>query len=219
MPILVKSGTIAFYDIPKSASTSIKRALYSAENGRDFQRSRKWNIHDEYPCKFFTEAPSGAWAFSVVRDPMKRLLSVWGNRVIHHRDLSKLKLHKIKPLGRLPGLSPTPKADDFFRKLSWYRLISGPIRHHSDPVYKFLGPDLHRLDRVYRIDEIGDLEKDLSEKYQKEIKIGRYQTGGPKLTWEELSMKTQSRVAHFLRSEYEYLGDYFTAPENVSQYW
>jgi len=78
-------------------------------------------------------------------------------------------------------------------------------------VKTFVGEDLSFFDKVYRLEAIGELEKDLSERTGLDIVLPREQVGGPKVIYDELPSDVQSFVGDYTRQDYLFLKDYYSA--------
>lgn len=222
MPVILEDHRIAYFNIPKAASTSIKHAFYRIEHGRPFQPGDQGAqyIHQIYRVELPVTAADydrfdDYWTFTVVRDPAKRILSAYSNRVLHHKDMHDMRRARLRALVR--GLSLTPDIETFLKKIDRYRAFSPSICEHTDRIDRFVGPDLSRLDRVYRIAELPRLTEDLSERVGRRVEIPHLQTGGPKIPLESLSRAGFDRLMAFTASEYELVREYYQPPERVTE--
>ena len=101
---------------PKVACTSIKRMFYRIENEREFisgyRNSISFNIHDYYPTPPFGKVPHSKirdhFRICVVRDPIRRFLSGYSNRVVFHRELRK---ELLSYEAMTAGAAPNPTLD------------------------------------------------------------------------------------------------------------
>lgn len=103
MPVILEDHKIAFFNVPKAASTSIKHAFHVVLHGKPFERGDfgARHIHELYKVKIPVmrediEALQGYWTFTVLRDPVKRVLSAYSNRVLHHRDMHKMPRARLR---------------------------------------------------------------------------------------------------------------------------
>lgn len=203
---IVKSLKLAYVPVRKVGNTSVRRVLRDLADGPGDYVST-WDM----PMSAYVRLRSrGCRKIAVVRDPVKRFLSAYGNRVVHYGDLRD-HLHDWLPL-RLAGLTLTPDVDEFSRKFRWYYLLNDKIRRHFRPQWRYLGRDLGWYDRIYRIEELDVLASDLSELAGREIRMPRLRTGGPKLTFSELLPETKERVLALTANDYTVLGDYYSPP-------
>lgn len=141
-----------------------------------------------------------------VREPIARLLSAYGNRVIYKQELSLniaaagLKEYKLEP---------TPDLDQFIDQFASYRKAHPSITHHTDPSTTFLGNDPSYFARIYTLSEMDQFSSDMSERTGQEFTVGREQTGGPKFKIDDLTTKQQQKLREFYKSDYEAFGAYF----------
>ena len=87
---IIKKFKIAYFDIPKTASTSVKIALYQIKNNKKWVKDPD-NVHAVFPLYPLAENDffnvKNYWKFTIIRDPISRLLSAYGNRVLFHKDI------------------------------------------------------------------------------------------------------------------------------------
>lgn len=211
---------LAFFSVPKSASTSMKMVLYELEHGRPWIDEPD-RVHPQFPTypiteKDFTDT-KGFWRFTIIRDPVARLLSSYGNRVHHHQDIARavVRRHRDRLMFQLrnPGLRLYPNPGAFFRDLARYQEISYSIWHHTVSVSTFIGTDLSRFDAIYRVDDLPELEAELSRRTGHAIALPREQTAGRKITLEMLPRPVRRAVLEHTRADYDLLRRYYTPPE------
>jgi hypothetical protein len=210
---------IAYAAVPKVACTSIKHLLFSLENGgRPFQpfraNGKAYNVHTLYPSRLFEsgykfDSFKEYFKFAVIRDPIARFVSAYSNRVVYYRDIGEKQLDKeaIKA-----GLKPNPELGFFIENIAAYRQWSNQIRHHTDSLTSFVGPDLSRYDAVYPIEELARCAADLSRILGREIEIPHKQTGGPKVPRDTLTANQIRILTELYREDYALLHDYYQAP-------
>jgi len=217
MPVLFEKHRIAFFDTPKVASTSVKLALHEIEHGNAMEDRNDLEeaVHRVYKTRRLSgeadfAACEGYWTFAIVRDPAKRLLSAYSNRVVFRKDQYKRRFAYTR--AALLGIGMEPDVNAFFTHLGRYRLQSGTIRHHTDLIAQYLGNDLRRFDAVYPIEALDRLAADLSARVGRPVMLPRLQTGGPKIGLDALSKPAFDRLMAYLRPEYDLLRDYYRPP-------
>jgi Sulfotransferase family len=217
MAILLPAQKIAYFDTPKVASTSIKLALHQIASGETLHGREDLDVlaHRIYPTNRLAGPQEFAacrdyWKFAIVRDPVKRLLSAYSNRVVHHRDQYKDRF--VRTRAALLGLSMDPDVNTFFQRLGRYRAQSGRIRHHTDRIAQYIGTDLSRFDAIYPIEKLDQFSADLAARTGQPVTLLRLQTGGPVITVDMLSRRTFDRLMAYLAPEYDLLHAYYTAP-------
>ena len=221
MVMICEKHKLAFFGLPKVASTTLKHILYELDHGYPFDRAAHGgqSVHAVYPSRpnmtpARMEALSDYWRFTVVRDPAKRILSVYANRIYDHWDLLQGRL--ARPRARLLGLDLKPDPDTFLRKMHRYRLQSGSIRHHTDPMVAFLGKDLSKLDAFYRFEDLDRLAADLSARTGKDIAFPRFQTNKAvrrKTRLDDLSDAGFEALMRFTEVDYKLLAGLYDRPQ------
>ncbi|MCV2892177.1 sulfotransferase family protein [Lentibacter sp. XHP0401] len=217
MVIKVEAHKIAYMALPKAACSSVKMALGYIDpaldgKDRDAFSTAKW--HRLYQTMRFREDRwkpyyNEEWfSFCIVRDPLKRLLSSYYNRVVEMRDLQK----KTVFIEGVPELPLEPDPDFFFQNLMGYREINTSIKHHTIGAQVFLGPKPLRFTKVYKTSELGELSRDLSERSGREVSLPHVNSSGQKLTAEQLKPETLAAIKPFMDTQYEYLSEYFKNP-------
>ncbi|MEM8871799.1 MAG: sulfotransferase family 2 domain-containing protein [Pseudomonadota bacterium] len=206
MVVVLRSHKIAYFPIPKVANTSIKLGLQAAVPEQDFM-----NIGNKRMSATAREAAMGCYKVAVVREPLSRMLSAYGNRVMDERDIDRSRATKF--LLRILGRSAAPDINEFFLNLPTYMRTNDRIRRHLMLQKQYLGTDLGYFDRIYRLDEIDVLAQDLSRRIGTTVTFGRHQTSGPKYRADDLSAAAQSAVLHYLEPDYRLLSAYFPLPQ------
>jgi len=214
MVISVEDHGLAYSAVPKAGCSSVKAMLAEVDPKVSLppEQERSGDTwHSLYPTRrwrgdVFSQY-SKAFRFTVVRDPIKRLMSVYTNRVVDKKDL-----HKSRKLQKRRGMPMDPDPDTFFANLMTYADLSSVVRHHILPTWIFTSKDLTQYDKVYRTEQIGELANDLSEITGKDVSLKRANKSKTRLDFEELTPHTQNLLRPFLADEYRYLSAYFDNP-------
>ena len=215
MCVILDEQKLFYAPVPKIACTSIKLMFFKFENGFEFQpykvNGKPMHIHNvgykgTLYEKFPTKRIESYHRVSLVRDPVKRFLSAYGNRVVHHKELSR---SKAGPNLRELGLEPNPDLGLFIEKFEDYSKAHQSIFHHTRPMVDFLGEEPGYYAKVYRMEEIGQFATDMSERLGAEMNLGRHQTGGPKLKVEDLTSTQIEKIKAFYAEDYKVYGEYF----------
>lgn len=206
MPYTMPAQRMAFFFSPKAGGTSLRAFLFHAENGfpfRDYsvQGARvdanmlaanyRFNRidHNEF---------SGFRRFALVRDPVKRFLSGYSNRVLHYRELS------IEAAGRellREGLPPDPDIATFIDNYIGYLRCSKPLARHFLKQQKFIGADADYYERIFRLEKLDELIDFVNAECGTDAKMPRLQTGGPKLDFFALDEDVQMGVLEICRHD------------------
>jgi len=213
------NGLVGYRDIPKSACTSIKLELYHLMAGNEFNAADHGgkHIHQYMNSSFNTEIDDCDFRFIVVRDPIKRFLSGYSNRVLHHRELSREYIstnHKAL-LDEIPVFDPS--LSEFIEHLDIYLKVS-PIHHHIKQITSFLGnEDLECFSHVYKIENSDQLASDLSKTIEKPVTFGREQTGGKKINVHELTKQQANYLLEFYDADYKLLEGLYSKSDILKQ--
>lgn len=217
MTVHLWSRKLSYVSVPKVACTSVKHMFYEVENGREFQPFRAQeqprHIHNTvYPGVPFNRLPHERIAdhrrLALVRDPVRRFLSAYSNRVLHHRELSEAKAGAAL---RELDLAPDPGLPEFVARLEDYREAAPQILHHTRPMTFSLGRDPGYYAALYDIGRIDDFVADVEAWLGVKVTMRRLQTGGPKIGPEALSAAETRRVREFYTRDYDCFGAHFAA--------
>ena len=200
--LVLRDSNLGYRFIPKVASSSIKSTLLTLEGvtQKNVHKLGKHNARID-DCKRRT---------IVIRDPIKRFLSAYSNRVEYHEELGKEYLRGRFPIMHhfLPHLNPT--LNQFIRYYTIYSKVP-TIKHHTKPISSWLmGNDLSFFTDVYKIEELVKFEQDLSNLFKQDIKFPRKQTGGKKYTLKSLSKRQMNWLMNFYDQDYKLLKDHYT---------
>lgn len=199
---------LLIYTSPKVFSTSLKYLAFSLENEREFvpfvAEGKIYHIHHFYPARPFTPPDRERYPHVVafVRDPLARLLSAYGNRVLVRRKQSEKDWRRAVS----KGLSAQPTFSQFVSSLQRYRDGIPEIHHHTAPQVEFLGRDLGVYDRVFGAHNLMEFESFVGELAGKSIYFPHEQRS-PRPNG--LSVKAQIRnlVRSFYSADYDALRD------------
>ncbi|MBS0122748.1 sulfotransferase family 2 domain-containing protein [Thetidibacter halocola] len=215
MVVALAAYRIAWMPLPKAACSSVKEALARIDPAvtvPDAPTTHSW--HQIYPTRRFRphrwQGYGDHWRFCVVRDPLERLLSVYTNRVVQHRDLWNSRRLRDDPAFR--DLPRDPDPDTFFQQLPRYRLASSAIRHHAFPAWVFLGPELRDYDRVFRVAELDALAAALTERTGRWVVMPRRNRSAERLSADDLRPATLAALRALLAEEYDYLSGVYQNP-------
>lgn len=210
--LLMPSGLLGYFDVPKCASTSLKLALHEAEFKFPFQSrlcsvdmGGRQNIHNYFNNKYRGDTSTAEHRIIVVRDPVDRFISGYVNRVIDHNALSEAKLDRADVGDEFifnPGLG------QFLENLGSYLQVPA-IEWHHRLLSAQLPIGLDSFTRIYTIDRIQELESDLSKIYNRAISLPKKQTAGLSVSIKQLSSGQLEQIIEFCREDYNLLGAWF----------
>jgi hypothetical protein len=219
--IIFPTLKIAYANIPKVASTSLYQWFYQRLYGKPFNRTelspdKRFWIHGYFSgnhCEHAyreadpaaAKALDGYYVFAVTRDPMRRFISMYGNRVLYHKGLSR------KALMNHPGLRPRPDINVLVRDMGQYFSASYVIHYHALPMIHFLGEDMSVYHRLYDISEMDRLMADVNAHIDATgfrtpgtvPQLGRHQSKGRKFGLEVLAPGSFEKLVGHYRRDYE----------------
>jgi Sulfotransferase family len=200
--------------VPKVACTSIKHAFFQVENGRGFldftANGQYFHIHRIYPTRNFVDLPQARIAdhlrLAVVRDPVRRLLSCYGDRVIYNRVLSA---RAAGPALAAAGLPTNPGLELFIDRLEDYHRAVPDLTHHAAPHTRFLGHDPSYFSDIFSMRQLPDMAARLTALLGQTVEIAHFQTHGPKFDPAILPGPSLAAIRRFYAEDYDLWGRYF----------
>jgi hypothetical protein len=224
--IVIPELKVAYQNIPKCATTSLFHWFYERLTGAPyspvdakpgkgkylrshFAKGFDGRVTVEKPGPELRAKLDGYFVFAVTRDPIKRFISMYSNRVQGHRELDQRA--KYAPNIRRAGLRFRPPINFLVRHLEDYVAAVKTVRHHSAPMIDFLGSDLTLYGRLVEISELDKLIAELNAHIERAgfrreeppPALGRKQTKGPKLGLEVLSPASFEKLLERYRADYE----------------
>lgn len=214
--INIKKYNLTYIPIPKNCSSSIKFYLYEMLRGKKFKTYMKKNgdtfhIHTYWGFKnkknphretAFVKSDITK-SFVVIREPIKRYISAFANRVISHSALNT---------------NTDLTIDEFTTDFQTHLKNNMDLEHHMSPQTSWFTEDLSVFDWVFTTSEIQKMHKIISEYTNTNIEFPRLQTGGPKLNLTDLSKKNFYNLIDYYYEDYKTMRDYFTIDCIVNEY-
>lgn len=206
LAVIVPSLDLAYFPVPKNACSTLKIAFYEINEGRPYAplaRPDGTMVHvhefpgyDSLPLTPATlEATAALSRIAVVRDPLRRLVSCYKNRVLHFRELSTKHL-PTEAFARA-GLPQDPAFDLFIERLDEYRALSWSISHHSDLQRTFLGEDRGAFEQLFTLAELPRLEAWLRARAGRDLQLPHAQRGGQEFPDPEITPETRRRMLDY----------------------
>ncbi|RLJ67611.1 sulfotransferase family 2 domain-containing protein [Sulfurisoma sediminicola] len=238
--ILFSTLKVAYLEVPKVASTSLSKWLYRVMFGHDFEpvvdhRGNLVYIHDhlrsgrcpgveERPAAEVRKLPPDWFVFCVVREPVRRFLSAYSNRVLFYKELDEG--HREGKLAKAAGLKPRPDIGYLVDHIESYVATAPSVGHHIRPMVSFIGDEPTAVARVVDVSHLNALFEELRRHLQAsgvardliERPLGREQTGGAKLGLEVLEPESLGRLLRYYDRDYAVLPNYYT-PEAIIEAW
>ncbi|SMR70624.1 Sulfotransferase family protein [Aliiroseovarius halocynthiae] len=167
MALVDDDRKILYIPMPKCGSSTIKNYftfLTIGETFGEFVHFRHQHLNRWVTSRDLQSRYKDYFKFSVVRDPISRVVSYFQKNVVGgalRRDSKGQQA--AQNLVTLPG--PIHCAGLFHQ----YRSMFIDFRHHTDPMTGYIGKNWKLLDRVYTMSEIGEVRAELSKRYGTEI--------------------------------------------------
>jgi len=220
-----------FFDLPKAGSTALKHVLWKLEHGAPFDgtglrrigHALRWKlaarglatprtIHEMAGYRNLAfgiaEVPDGYDRVAILRDPASRFRSAWRDKVHRAQFAWRGETMDVENA----GLPLDPSFGEFVDNWETYRLLSRPARVHTMPYEWHLGPDLDVYDRVFRLEDIAELQAYLSQRAGEAVTLGRENASAPDDTRPDaLSPRQIDRLFEILEPDYALAGARYDA--------
>ena len=204
----------SFKFLPKCGSTSVLRMLYELENGVPFDG----RIHQWAKRKKLAPMSNVKRQIIIIRDPVKRFLSAYTNRVIDKKKLSKMFVEENAPLVFPEIRNFNPTIGEFIDEFEVYNKVKH-IRHHTMPICDFIKPwPLDYFTDIIPMERISMIEDVMSDIFNCKAVLGRNQVSEKKIQLSDLSENRLNKVLDFYSEDYKYLADYYSK-DAIIQEW
>lgn len=234
MPVASSQLSLVYYDVPKVACTSLKTWFWELEHGQAFTgdspRDRVLNrlgltpkdygdIHRQESTrtrsfKTAPKPPADYATLAVVRDPIRRLVSAWKDKV--NAESFKRKTNLLLDLEN-EGLVPNPDFETFIEHFDEYRMVTRATRIHTNSLAWHLGPDIGFYDHVFSLEALDELIAFLSGKLGKEVSLPRQNTSHSNRSAIKLSSAQVDRILEITRPDYQWLGSLYNQQDSLEQ--
>tara|TARA_S200002703_G_scaffold40851_6_gene35580 strand:+ start:8578 stop:9237 length:660 start_codon:yes stop_codon:yes gene_type:complete len=209
--------TLVFYDVPKNASTTIKKLFidhlnlsdeYSffgeeyidqetgqrvdnSDKSKDYKQNKenKKDFHDFAQNTSFQQfsVEGPCYRICVVRQPLDRFISCYNHLVLVNKEM------------------------DFTPHEILDHVVSGKQRsNHFLPQTVFLGENKRYYDKIYNVKQLDILEKELNSFFGNKKPIEKYQTSGSSVEFPiSLDKDFIDKVHEVYDSDYKAYGEFF----------
>ena len=212
---------VALKFLPKCGSTSVLKMLYELENGVPLVAPEfKGRIHRWGRKKKSAPMSKVSRRIVIIRDPVKRFLSAYTNRVNAKKQLSKSFVKETNPLVFSEITHFNPTFEQFVDEFELYRKVR-PIYHHTKPICDFIKPwSLDYFTDVIPMEQLSMIEGVISNIFNCDAVLGRHQVtaAGKKIHLSDISEKQLYKILDFYSEDYKFLSDYYTK-DSVIREW
>lgn len=210
MVIAVDDFELAFIAVPNTAGTAVQSMLTqlagtkpTTDDDGPSNGARHWPRFRE--DRF--NAYQGFFRFTLIRDPIQRLLSVY-TELVQDRDDLPLSLR----VGGQHDVPMCPGPDFFFQNLAAYMGAVPIIKQHAMKQVVFTGTQLDRYDRVYRARELRLLRDDLNAMTGRNLTFTRPNRPKSTLDLNDLAPATQAAIRSHTEADYAAMSQWFKPP-------
>ena len=213
MTIGIKIGQLGYFPIPKVACTSIKTAMFLVEHGReynpkiDINKKALQHIHNYYEERLMN-IDSCDFKFIVIRDPIKRFLSAYNNRVDKKKELTQ---EAIKDQNLIKQINVfQPNINQFINQFETYYKVP-TINHHTKPVNTMLNDGLKTFTHVFKFEELAKLSLHLENYLGQKVNLPHLQNqkGKSTVTLKDLNFTQMEYLIDFYQEDYKILKGYY----------
>lgn len=217
MPYIMPAQRMAFFFSPKSGGTSLRAFLFHVENKTAFRQfmvqGKPMDANTLVSNYRFNRTDHAALSdyrrFAVVRDPVKRFLSGYSNRVLHYRELS------VEAAGKAllqEGLPPDPDLATFLENYVGYLRCSQPLARHFLKQQKFIGNDPSYFERIFKLEELTTLTNFVNTACETKAQMPWLQKSSPKFDFFALDEDLQFQILDICRHDiaFQVFPDYWT---------
>ncbi|MEP6565685.1 MAG: sulfotransferase family 2 domain-containing protein [Mesorhizobium sp.] len=211
MAIEIKDLAITYYPIPKSGSSSIKYALLALDGKEGSLSDPDNDVHGHLTTNYVDPLlpvyDGHKRKFTIVRDPLLRLLSAYSSRITDTQVLTGPSTN-IEML-RSFGLPVDPDLDTFILNIEKYCACSWEVRFHVASPRYFTGSSLFLFERVFKFEQIDQVAAFLSSASGRTFVIPQLQASGRRCSPSDLLPAALAKAMRFCRYDYGFLVDYY----------
>lgn len=218
VPIVSHKHRIVFFPLAKNCSTSVKHMFYEMETGQPFRQARRAYNLIGHIHSYFPTLTQEKWlpfydcydSMVIVRDPVSRFLSGYGNRVLHAKALQTRG--NIGDKVKAAGLPLEPDLDGFVDNLEKYLQLSIYMKNHLLPQASVIGEIFPKIKHVFPISRVAEIQDFFRAERGVNLELRHEQSAGPKFKTSDLSSARLKKVVKFYKDDYKLLHQYFSAP-------
>ena len=220
---LLKSHDLGYMFLPKTASSSLKRLIYEIEMGEPFPEdglpgrpnfhSHQWVVRSR-----LGDISKAGRRMIVIRDPVKRALSAYADKVQKKKLISKNNLQKKRPelIGKLPAYNPSLSV--FLEFFEDYLRIQ-TIHHHIRPFNELLnGHDLTFFTDIFKFEYLNLAHNAIVQITSHQGELQHTNNTNSTATLADLSESELDFLLDYYATDYELLKGYYS-PKDLKNEW
>ena len=207
---------LLFYDVPKNASTTIKKLFIdyigesdsydffgeqyidpdtgdrvdNTEKSEEYKKDNtgKKDFHDLASNRAFLDPGYSEkyYRICVVRDPLERFVSCYNHLALVNKEVD---------------FTPEEVLDQVIE--------DKPCNNHFYPQTVFLGTNYRYYDKIYNVDQIFELEQDLNSFFDKKARAHHFQTSGSSVEFPVEVGAIEEKLREAYKEDYRVYGKYF----------
>jgi len=222
MPIICENIGVAYFNIPKCASTSLKSYFYEIKTGQprpsvlDVKNRERYIRYMASPFeKINWQDYEGYDKIAVVRHPVRRIVSFYNDKIVRRKHVqNKIGKIKVKAALKAHNLPIVPDFDTFVNHFDKYRFASWVVRGHTYPLSYFLGTDPSIFTTIYGMHELHLLHQFILSRggsqgvefyHKNSVKMNEKR----RLRLEDVTASTRARLCARYAEDLEIFGQYF----------
>ncbi|MBB6465715.1 hypothetical protein HNQ96_001573 [Aminobacter lissarensis] len=211
MPTGLRFFNATYYPVPKSGSSSVKYLLMQVAGQHEGLENPDDDVHHHLGTSlvdpFRPLHNADAKPFTIVRDPVERLLSAYFDRVVKAGNLTGDQADS--DMARQLGLSLEPDLETFILRVEDYCRISDDVRFHVASPRYFLGSNLFLFDRVFRLEKVDQVAAYISDIVGQTVSMPHIHVSSRPAGPADLSQAALAKALRFCRYDYAFLVDLY----------
>ncbi|AZO58011.1 MAG: sulfotransferase family protein [Mesorhizobium sp.] len=211
MAVQIQGLPVTYYPIPKSGTSSVKYALMALGGKEATLLDPDNDVHSQIATNWadpFEPVYDGlSGKFTIVRDPLERLLSAYSSRILD-TDVLRSRSPNLELLESF-GLPTNPDPDTFILNIEKYCACSGDIHFHVASPRRFIGSSLFLFEHVFKFEDMDKVGAFLSTVSGRTVSMPRLQAARGKVSPSDLSPAAFRKAMRFCRYDYGFLVDYY----------
>lgn len=204
---------------PKTASSSFKSLLFECENGKSFEGDkRRKHIHQWTNENRMQDISHCKIRLVIIRDPVKRFVSAYGDRVRAMKQLNEPFVRERQPELLDQFTKFNPSLSEFIAHFDFYRRVN-VIDHHTKPVVLFLnGHGLHRFTDVFKFEDLDKAHQRILEITGKNVGLKQMKARKKLEHLSDLNERELDFLIDYYKDDYKLMKGFYS-PRDIKEEW